>query len=128
MRFSHVFLISALVTTGVYGSSYAEPKPNDADVVLKVRGMVCSFCVQGVEKKLLGVDGVRKVVVKLKQKSVYLWLIPGRSVKDADLTTAIQAAGYNLDSINRRAIQKQNPKPKLKPTVNEQPKSPAVKE
>ena len=99
--------------------------------------MVCSFCVQGVEKKLLAVDGVRQVSVKLKKKSVYLWLHPDQTVKDTDLKTAIEAAGYNLDSITRRTASVPPPSvpppapkelPSATSTVDDQPKNPAVNE
>ena len=134
MQLRQLVLASFVVITIAIGWSHAAPQQADADVVLRVRGMVCSFCVQGVEKKLLAVDGVRQVVVKLKMKSVYLWLHPKQTVKDTDLKTAIEAAGYNLDSITRRTATMPTPAPKVHPqphptpTVDEQPKNSAVKD
>lgn len=98
-------LLSALLTVALLGGGFGSGNAQGlaADVVLQVRGMVCSFCVQGVEKKLLAVPAVEKVVVKLKEKSVYLWLHKGKTATDAQLKTAIESAGYNLENVVRKA-------------------------
>lgn len=99
-----VSLISALFIVALLcvGFGAGNAQGLNADVVLKVRGMVCSFCVQGVEKKLLAVPAVEKVVVKLKEKSVYLWLQKGKAVADVQLKAAIESAGYNLGEVVRK--------------------------
>ena len=83
------------------------------DVVLKTRGMVCSFCVQGVEKKLLGLKSVRKVSVQLKVAAVHVWVHAGQSVSDDEFKSAIEAAGYNLTDVVRR----QTPTSKINPAA-----------
>ena len=100
MRSFSTLLFALLVSFGTPWQAAAEPQP--ADVVLNVKGMVCSFSVQGVEKKLLDVPAVRQVEVQLKAKSVHLWLKKGQTATDVELTAAIEAAGYNIASIIRR--------------------------
>ena len=63
--------------------------------------MVCSFCVQGVEKKLLSIDGVKKVTVNLETKTVEMWLHEDKTVADAQIKEAIESAGYNIATITR---------------------------
>ena len=100
LTLSSLLLTIAFIWISV-GAASAQALP--ADVVLKVRGMVCSFCVQGVEKKLLAVPAVEKVVVKLKEKSVQLWLHDGKAATDSQLKDAIESAGYNLQTVVRKA-------------------------
>ena len=45
-----------------------------SDIEVLVKGMVCSFCVQGVEKKFGSEDAVEKVEVKLDESKVLLWI------------------------------------------------------
>ncbi len=101
------FLLSLFWTV----SANAQNAVSDPDVVLKTRGMVCSFCVQGVEKKLLGLKSVRKVSVQLKVAAVHVWVHDGQTVSDEEFKSAIEAAGYNLTDVVRRqtAASKSNP-------------------
>ena len=69
---------------------------------ITVKGMVCSFCVQGVEKKLMELKGVEKVTVNLKKKTVLVWTAKNASLSDLDMRNAIQSAGYNIESILRQ--------------------------
>ncbi len=80
----------------------AQVNPSGPSVVLKTRGMVCSFCVQGVEKKLLALKGVRKVEVLLKTNAVNVWLHDGVSVSDSEFKAAVEAAGYNVNEVIRK--------------------------
>ena len=74
---------------------------------ITVKGMVCSFCVQGVEKKLTELKGVEKVSVNLKQKTVSVWVAENASLTDLQMRNAIRSAGYNIEAIKRNGT---NPK------------------
>ena len=71
------------------------------DIEVIVKGMVCSFCVQGIEKKFGKEDAVEKVSVALEESKVSIWLKEDKSLSDERLTELIQESGYNVDKIKR---------------------------
>jgi len=77
----------------------APPAPQSIQVVVK--GMVCSFCVQGVEKKLGSIAGVDTVKVDLKAKVVTLTTHVPIQITNELIRNAILAAGYNVERIVR---------------------------
>ena len=81
--------------------SLAQPIP--AAVTVTVKGMVCSFCVQGVEKKLSQINSVKRVKVDLEAKAVQVWVKPKGQLTDKQIHEAIRSAGYNVASIQRAA-------------------------
>ena len=72
-----------------------------SDIEVLVKGMVCSFCVQGVEKKFSGEDAVEKVEVKLDESKVLLWIKDDQNLTDDAINNLIKNAGYNVESITR---------------------------
>ena len=74
-----------------------------SDIEVLVKGMVCSFCVQGVEKKFSGEDSVEKVEVKLDESKVLLWIKDDQNLADDTINSLIKDAGYNVESITRSA-------------------------
>jgi mercuric ion binding protein len=72
-----------------------------ADVQVVVKGMVCSFCVQGIEKKFSSVDSVNKVQVDLDISTLSLWLKESKTLTDETITKLVQSAGYNVEEIKR---------------------------
>ena len=74
-----------------------------SDIEVLVKGMVCSFCVQGVEKKFSGEDSVEKVEVKLDESKVLLWIKDDQNLADDTINSLIRDAGYNVESITRAA-------------------------
>lgn len=69
-----------------------------ADTTVKVKGMVCSMCAQGIEKKFKSA-GMEKVHVNLDEKVVHL---SGKELTDAEITKIITEAGYNVAGIERK--------------------------
>jgi len=63
---------------------------------LRVDGLVCPFCAFGIEKKLLDVDGVTSVDVRLDEGRLALRLEPGNTAKTAALEAAVEKAGFEL--------------------------------
>ena len=72
-----------------------------SDIEVLVKGMVCSFCVQGVEKKFGGEEAVEKVEVKLDESKVLLWIKDDQNLSDDTINGLIKDAGYNVESITR---------------------------
>ena len=113
LKFIGCVLLSVLFSPTVLYSA-----ESTASISVKVKGMVCSFCVQGVEKKLLGIDGVKKVTVNLETKTVEMWLHQGKTVADTQIKDAIESAGYNIATITRPG--ESTPKAPQAPPVGEQ--------
>jgi copper chaperone len=66
---------------------------------ITVAGMVCSFCAQGIEKRLRGVPGTESVRIDLGQRLVEVTARPGVSLDQASLRRAIRDAGYEVRRI-----------------------------
>ena len=64
------------------------------DYTVKVNGMVCSFCVQGIQKNLKKIEGLDKVEVSLETKLVKF--SSEKEVSKEDVTKAIENAGYSV--------------------------------
>ena len=72
-----------------------------ADINIKVKGMVCSFCVQGIEKKFKGEAAVDTVKVNLDDSLVSVWLKKNQLLSDERITVLVKDAGYNIAEIKR---------------------------
>lgn len=64
--------------------------------VLKVDGLVCSFCAQGIEKSFKKDSRVKDVVVDLKAKKVVLNLHENQSISKEEYQKILEDAGYTL--------------------------------
>ena len=58
----------------LFTTSLAQAEEDLEDIKVFVKGMVCSFCVQGVEKQFKNQDAVEEIVVDLHASSVSIWL------------------------------------------------------
>ncbi len=73
-----------------------------ADTIeMKVYGLVCGFCAQGIEKTLRKNPATEDVVVSLEDKLVAIATRPGQDIPDAQLTKALTDAGYDVKGISR---------------------------
>ena len=73
-----------------------------ADTIeMKVYGLVCAFCAQGIEKTLRKNPATEDVVVSLEHQLVALSTHTGQDIPDADLTKALTDAGYDVKGISR---------------------------
>jgi copper chaperone CopZ len=70
-------------------------------IEMKVNGLVCAFCAQGIEKQLRKFPATADVVVSLEQKLVAVALKDGQDIPDADLQHALTNAGYTVKAIER---------------------------
>lgn len=68
--------------------------------IMQIEGMMCAHCTAHVQKALEGVPGVEAVDVSLKDKTARITL--NRTVDDAALTGAVEAAGYTVSGITER--------------------------
>ena len=91
-----------LLILGVNFTSFAADEPRTIE--MKVDGLVCAFCAQGISKKLGKLDATADVLVSLENGIVAVALKPGRDVNDQDLRETLTDAGYSLRSVERTSV------------------------
>lgn len=62
-----------------------------------VKGMVCAFCAQGIEKKFKAQSEVEKVEVSLENKFVKLNFKDGKRLPKEKITEILKDAGYEAN-------------------------------
>ena len=70
-------------------------------IEMRVNGLVCAFCAQGIEKKLRKFSATADVVVSLEQRLVAVALKDGQDIPDPELRKALTNAGYTVTAIQR---------------------------
>ena len=73
-----------------------------SEVNVKVNGMVCSMCAQGIQKKFSKEEAVKNLHVDLDNKVVKIVTHDGKDISDAVITKHITEAGYNVAEITRK--------------------------
>jgi copper chaperone CopZ len=95
-----VFALTSFAAT----QSLAQDKSQDSGVTkITVNGMVCTFCAQGIEKRLTGMPQTQEVYVDLKQKTVLAQAKSGQAFDAAKLKSEIEDAGYEVVKIEPSA-------------------------
>lgn len=72
-----------------------------ASISIQVKGMVCSFCAQGIEKKFKAQPEIESIRVSLETKKVDLETKHGKDLTDAEIEKLIKESGYSLVKIER---------------------------
>jgi copper chaperone CopZ len=70
----------------------------------EVNGMVCSFCAQGIEKRMKALPATQAVWVDLKNKTVAVELKPGQSLDEAKFRHEMKEAGYDVVRVEQVAL------------------------
>lgn len=70
-------------------------------IEMKVNGLVCGFCAQGIEKTLRRHPATADVLVSLENRLVAVATKDGQDIADSELTRALKDAGYDVRSISR---------------------------
>jgi copper chaperone CopZ len=81
--------------------SFATLSAHATTIEMKVYGMVCGFCAQGIEASLRKNPAVVDVVVSLENKLVIVETRGSEDIDDAALKKAIADAGYDLKTVAR---------------------------
>jgi copper chaperone CopZ len=63
---------------------------------LQVNGMVCSFCAQGIEKRLKAIPENGAIFIDLRNKVVAVEPRAGQSLNAERITTEVREAGYDV--------------------------------
>ena len=73
-----------------------------ADTIeMKVYGLVCGFCAQGIDKTLRKNSATADVFVSLENQLVAVATRPGQDIGDAELKKALTDSGYDVKAITR---------------------------
>ena len=70
-------------------------------IEMKVYGLVCGFCAQGIEKTLRRNPATADVLVSLESQLVAISTREGQDISDAELTKALTDSGYDVKGISR---------------------------
>jgi copper chaperone CopZ len=70
-------------------------------ITVKVNGMVCAFCAQGIEKKFKALPEISSIKISLETKNVDLVTKNGKDLSDDKITEIISEAGYDVLKIER---------------------------
>jgi copper chaperone CopZ len=74
----------------------------NADTIeMKVYGLVCGFCAQGIDKTLRRNPATADVIVSLEHQLVAVATRDGQDISDAVLTKALTDSGYDVKGITR---------------------------
>ncbi len=95
MKKTFVFSITLLSVLVLCSSAQAER------ISISVKGMVCSFCAQGIKKTFGRKESVQDVAVDLDTKIVTITTKDGASLPDSEIRESIVDAGYEILSIER---------------------------
>ena len=63
---------------------------------LYVDGLACPFCAYGVEKKVTGLKGVRKIEIDIDAGIVAVTMVDGATLDEAAAKRAVDQAGFSL--------------------------------
>lgn len=88
------FLTGVLLMMSV--SSFAE------EINVKVNGMVCSMCAQGIQKKFKTLPEVKSLDVDMDKKVVKIISQDNTKLSDETITNLIKEAGYHVERIERK--------------------------
>jgi copper chaperone CopZ len=95
MRTLHKLAL-ALTLSGFPSTVMAE------EIQIKVKGMVCAFCAQGIKKTFSRMEKVETVEADMNQKIVVVRTKEGETLEDSEIESLIKDAGYNVESIKRK--------------------------
>ena len=98
MNTKSIYFIAACalltVATGIFSAVQAA-----TSVKVRVNGMVCAFCAQGIEKRLSKLPATQSVFVDLKQKIVAVEAKEGQTLDTKTISAEIVDAGYDVVNI-----------------------------
>jgi len=90
----HLLLVVGLGLTLTSLNTFATPSYK-----VTTKGMVCSFCAQGIEKKMKALSETKDVYVDLKKRLVVVEVKEGLTLPQDVINKIIKDAGYGVQSI-----------------------------
>ena len=98
MRNVIVAVLLMLSSPGFAAESSAKAEsPASNELRIGVKGMVCAFCAQGIEKKFKAQKEVESVQVSLENKFIKLKFKDGQRLPNQKIVEILKEAGYDTD-------------------------------
>jgi len=104
----HRLLAALLLVSVPSAPAWAQPAPatspeakQGTHIVVQVRGMVCAFCAQGLDKIFKDEAAVAKVDVSLDLERMDIHLKPGGILDDARIRKLVGDAGFDVLQVDR---------------------------
>ena len=95
-----VLMIGAMIGSPLIAvGAWASAAPSRVEVT--INGMVCSFCVQGIERKIRALPATQSVKVDIQKHLVDISLRQGQTIGDDQLRKLIRDAGFDVREIKR---------------------------
>jgi periplasmic mercuric ion binding protein len=91
MKIIMTFVLSLMLSTAIM----ATESSNEQTVFVK--GMVCAFCAQGIEKSFMKEPEIEKISVRLEEHKVTLTYKEGQKMESAKIASLLEASGYSVD-------------------------------
>ena len=114
MSKKHIHVVVTILIS-VFLLGQAQAKENSlpqGDIQVYVKGMVCSFCARGLEKKLKEQKQIIAVHIEMKKRLVSFALKPKTFLTDNNIKKIIEDSGFSLEKIVR--LSKTSSKPRVK--------------
>ena len=92
-KFTAAFVVMTATT------AFATSAQAATAIKANVNGMVCAFCAQGIEKRLLKLSNTKEVFVDLKKRVVAVEAKDGETLDIKLVTAEIVDAGYDVTKI-----------------------------
>ncbi len=74
-------------------------KLKNEKMLIKVNGMVCAFCAQGIKKQFNGRDEVKETQVNLDNMEVLVTLKKGQSLSEDTIKELVTNAGFSFEGL-----------------------------
>ncbi|MDZ4786664.1 MAG: cation transporter [bacterium] len=71
------------------------------EIKITVKGMVCSFCAQGIKKTFGKMDNIKNINVDLDKKIVTIEIDDLKPLSDEEIKNIITDSGYDVFTIER---------------------------
>jgi hypothetical protein len=78
--------------------------PTARTIVADVDGIVCAFCVQGIQKIFKSKGKAEEVFISLEMKKVFVTEKVGQTITDEEFRETIRHAGFKTQSITRSPL------------------------
>lgn len=91
-----------MIVSLVVGVALSPVVAHAEEVVVTLKGLVCSFCAQGVKKTLSREPGVEKVEVDLDKKVATITTGNEQGLTDAKIRELMTDSGYEVVEIKRK--------------------------
>ena len=72
--------------------------------IVSVKGMVCDFCAQAIEKVFMKRDEVTGITINLEEQNVTIALKQNNDIEDNIIKELFLDSGYNVSEIDRKKL------------------------